>query len=446
MQCSGPVTAEQLGEMLSLDSNQVFAALEAVEAEGAVMRGQFTDSVLRGETLAVGSEPKKKSHDSNHNGNGATATEPTRRHPSALAPRSSAPVEWCERRLLARIHRKTLDGLRRQIQPAEPHDYIRFFARWHHLEPGTHWHGRAGLRKALTQLQGLGTSAALWERRILPTRCDKYDPRWLDELSMSGELAWGRLCPPRKDADDAPSRAGLSRAAPVSLLLRENLNWLLLEERETAESHCRGGAAAVLEALRQRGALFPHELAALTGLLPSQLDEALHELAALGLATADAFTAVRTISGTATDRRRMEKRRRARRLRREFTTSPTGRWSQFPGFLSKVDAQQAATSWAWQLLRRWGVVFRDLLERESATPFWAKLVPVYRRLEARRNPRRTFCPRCGRRAIRAARSGRIITQPPRRGTGRRNSSLGRRRSREFVRNYHRGTAHSGDPH
>ncbi len=200
---------------------------------------------------------------------------------------------------------------------------------------------------------------------------------------MSGELAWGRLCPPRKDADDGPSRAGLSRAAPISLLLRENLDWLLPEEREAAESHCRTGAAAVLEALRQRGALFPHELVALTGLLPSQLDEALHELAALGLATADAFTAVRSISGTATDRRRAEKRRRERRLRREFTTSPTGRWSQFPGFLSKLDAQQAVTSWAWQLLRRWGVVFRDLLERESAAPFWAKLVPVYRRLEAR---------------------------------------------------------------
>jgi len=101
------------------------------------------------------------------------------------------------------------------------------------------------------------------------------------------------------------------------------------------------------------------------------------------LATADAFTAVRTISGTATDRRRMERRRRARRMRREFTTSPSGRWSQFPGIVGKIDSQQAATSWAWQLLRRWGIVFRDVLERESAAPFWGRLAPIYRRLEAR---------------------------------------------------------------
>jgi ATP-dependent Lhr-like helicase len=384
MQCSGPVTAERLGELLSLDANQVFAALEAVEAEGTVMRGHFTlESAASGQSSVTNGNPQNKAGDSVYNGQGTTDNGPTRRHPSALVPRPSSPVEWCERRLLARIHRKTLDGLRRQIQPAEPHDYIRFLARWHHLEPGTQWHGRAGLRKALTQLQGLELSAALWERRILPARCDEYDSRWLDELSMSGELAWGRLCPPRKNVDDAPSRAGLSRAAAISLLLRENLGWLLPEEREAAELHCRAGTVAVLEALRQRGALFPHELAALTGLLPSQLDEALHELAALGLATADAFTAVRSISGTATDRRRAEKRRRMRRLRREFTNSPSGRWSQFPGFLAKADPQQAATSWAWQLLRRWGIVFRDLLARESAAPFWGRLAPVYRRLEAR---------------------------------------------------------------
>jgi ATP-dependent Lhr-like helicase len=122
---------------------------------------------------------------------------------------------------------------------------------------------------------------------------------------------------------------------------------------------------------------------AVTGLLPSQLDEALHELAALGLATADAFTAVRLISGTATDRRRAEKRRRVRRLRRDYTVAASGRWSQFPGFVQPADEQQAITSWAWQLLRRWGVVFRDLLAREPAAPPWSRLVQTYRRLEAR---------------------------------------------------------------
>ena len=139
-----------------------------------------------------------------------------------------------------------------------------------------------------------------------------------------------------------------------------------------------------LIALRQRGALFQHELMSLTGLLPSQLDEALHELAALGLVTADAFTAVRMISGTATDRRRAEKRRRsspiAARIHRR-AVGPLVAVSRVS--LQKSTRQQAATSWAWQLLRRWGVVFRDLLERESAAPPWGRLVQVYRRLEAR---------------------------------------------------------------
>ncbi len=327
MQVSGPVTAEQLAEKLALKPAQVFAGLEAIEAEGTVMRGHFTPA---------------------EDGNGK-------------AENGQASIEWCERRLLARIHRRTLDGLRRQIQPAEPADFIRFLLRWHHLLPGRQWHGRAGLRKTLAQLQGFEMAAGLWERRILPARCDEYESRWLDEISMSGELAWGRLCPPRKDADDGPSAAGLTRAAPIALLLRENLGWLLPRDRASAEAHCRAGAAAVLETLRQRGALFQHEIMSLTGLLPAQLDEALHELAALGLATADAFTAVRTISGTATERRRAEKRRRQRRLRREFTVAPSGRWSLFPGIVPKVDEEQAAISWAWQLLRRWGVVFRDLL-------------------------------------------------------------------------------------
>jgi ATP-dependent Lhr-like helicase len=166
-------------------------------------------------------------------------------------------------------------------------------------------------------------------------------------------------------------------------LLRENLGWLLPHDRHSAEAYCRAGAAAVLEALRQRGALFQHELMSLTGLLPSQLDEAVHELAALGLATADAFTAVRSISGTATDRRRAEKRRRQRRMRRDFSPSPSGRWSLFPGLVSVAAESQAAMSWAEQLLKRWGVVFRDLLARESASPAWGQLVQVFRRSEAR---------------------------------------------------------------
>ncbi len=120
--------------------------------------------------------------------------------------------------------------------------------RWQHVTPGTQWHGRAGVRRALVQLQGFELAAALWERRILPLRCNEYEGRWLDELAMSGELVWGRLCPPKKDVDDGPSGAGLTRAAPISLLLRENLGWLLPHDRASAEAHCRASALAVLEA------------------------------------------------------------------------------------------------------------------------------------------------------------------------------------------------------
>ncbi len=377
MQVSGPVTAEQLAEKLALETSSSFRR--------------------------PGSNRSRRHR-------AARPFHSSGRWEWQNAENGQASIEWCERRLLARIHRRTLDGLRRQIQPAEPADFIRFLLRWHHLLPGRQWHGRAGLRKTLAQLQGFEMAAGLWERRILPARCDEYESRWLDEISMSGELAWGRLCPPRKDADDGPSAAGLTRAAPIALLLRENLGWLLPRDRASAEAHCRAGAAAVLETLRQRGALFQHEIMSLTGLLPAQLDEALHELAALGLATADAFTAVRTISGTATERRRAEKRRRQRRLRREFTVAPSGRWSLFPGIVPKVDEEQAAISWAWQLLRRWGVVFRDLLARirsAAVGPVGASLSPLG---SPRRNPWRPICARRGGRTIRPAGSRGVVAR------------------------------------
>ncbi len=205
VQASGPITAEELAQTLQIDRDRVFAALEAVEAEGTILRGHFTpppDAV----------DSASDAHTPRH------ADPQTHRHSDTQTPdtqtlNASSPIQWCERRLLARIHRRTLDGLRRQIQPAEPTDFIRFLTRWHHLLPGTHWHGRAGLRKMLAQLQGYEAAAGLWERRLLPSRCDEYEARWLDDLSLSGELAWGRLNPPRKDADDGPSSAGLTRGS-----------------------------------------------------------------------------------------------------------------------------------------------------------------------------------------------------------------------------------------
>jgi len=251
-----------------------------------------------------------------------------------------------------------------------------------HLTAGERFRGRGGVRQALAQLQGYELAAGLWERRVLGARVQEYDSRWLDHLSMSGELVWGRLRPPRKDEEQGKSSAVITRAVPIAVVGREHLGWLLPSDRaSTMEGFARTGAQQVLEALAGRGALFLHELQALTGLLPTQLDEALHELAALGLVTADAFAAVRKLAGNGRERQRDWQRaiRRNRRVGRVVV--PSGRWSLFPGLVVRPAEDECLLHWARQLLRRWGVVFRDLLARESASPAWGRLLPVFRRLE-----------------------------------------------------------------
>lgn len=337
VQISGPTTAGHLGRALGLEESAVRAALEALEGEGVVMRGSFTSR--------------------------ATTDE----------------VEWCDRRLLARIHRLTLDGLRRQIQPVAPHDYLRFLAVQQRVV-GVGYQGVAGLRSAIEQLQGFEMAAGSWEARALPLRVRDYEPELLDQLSLSGQLVWGRMNPPRRDADQQPSTAGLTRAGAIALALREDLAWLLPPERSDECVPLRGNAQVVLETLQARGALFYHELRAATNLLEAHLDDALQELTAVGLVTADTFGAVRWIA----ERRRGRGRRR-RTSRHGLRSSPatSGRWSLFPGAVNRPGRDEYLRRWANQLLKRWGVVFRDLLVRESIAPPWSELVPVLRRMEAR---------------------------------------------------------------
>ncbi len=178
LQISGPMTASIIAEDLNLETSAVEAALVALEGEGLAMRGHFTP------------------RDPASNGNTAPETE------------------WCERRLLARIHRLTLEGLRRRIQPVEVHDYLRFLVRYQRLVPDLRWRGQAGVREALVQLQGYEAAAASWERSLLPSRVRQYDAAWLDQLSMLGELTWGRLRPPRKTEEDGPSIAQITRSCP----------------------------------------------------------------------------------------------------------------------------------------------------------------------------------------------------------------------------------------
>ncbi len=367
--CLGPLSTTEIAGQLSLPASQIAAALEALEGEGLVIRGRFTaESYVEPRRELVGEPVPPKPRLLAHKERGESA---------------NSELEWCDRRLLARIHRRTLDGLRRQIQPVEPADYIRFLLEHQHLTQDERFRGRGGVRQALAQLQGYELASGVWERRVLAARVREYDSRWLDHLSMSGELVWGRLRPPRKDEEQGKSSAVITRAVPIALVGREHLGWLLPSDRATTmEGFARTGAQQVLEALAGRGALFLHELQALTGLLPTQLDEALHELAALGLVTADAFAAVRKLAGNGRERQRDWQRATRRNRRVGRVVVPSGRWSLFPGLVVRPAEDECLLHWARQLLRRWGVVFRDLLARETAAPAWGRLLPVFRRLEA----------------------------------------------------------------
>ncbi|MBI3837656.1 MAG: DEAD/DEAH box helicase, partial [Planctomycetia bacterium] len=342
---SGPATAAEIGAFLGLAGDFVRSALESLEGQGTVLRGSFTAAVER---------------------SGFNGQQPI--------------VEWCDRRLLARVHWLTLEGLRRQIQPVEPREFVHFLTHYHHLAPDDKWGGAVGVREAIGQLQGFELPAGAWEQRVLSARIAEYDPQWLDNLFLSGEVMWGRLNPPRRDKDEGPSMAALTRVVPISLVLREELPLLLSPDRLAQPPAVRGGARLVLDALSSRGALFFSELKVLTQLLPGHLEEALRELSALGLITSDAFAAVRKIvDGEKTARSR--RRRSPRTL--HGVAAPIGRWSLFPGPMASASREQYLDAWCRQLLRRWGFVFRDLLTRETSAPNWQELVGALRRLELR---------------------------------------------------------------
>jgi ATP-dependent Lhr-like helicase len=343
IQFRGPQTAAELAARLDLEPPQVFAALESLEGSGLAMRGQFKSQ-----------EPEVKGQDS---------------------------VEWCERRLLARIHRLTLEGLRRRIEPVPPEVFWQYTIEKHHLPLDRQLAGELGLREAIAQLEGFELPAGVWEEKILAPRLADYDSQWLDHLFLSGELVWGRLRPPRRDEDDNQRMAALTRSMPISLALREDLPWLLPDERPDVSAFASGQAQDVLAAMQARGALFFQDLKAITGLLPSQLEEALRELAALGLVSSDTFAAVRAISGgksqTAARLRRFAK------IKVHRPASPIGRWSLFPGTIDAGDPQSRLERWCKLLLNRYGVLFRDLLAREPAAPPWWELARVLRRMELR---------------------------------------------------------------
>jgi ATP-dependent Lhr-like helicase len=334
---SGPVTANQLAAILALPVSDIDKSFLRLESSGVILRGKFTDPA---------------SHE----------------------------TEWCERRLLARIHKLTLGGLRKQIQSVTPAHFMNWLLRWQHVAPSTQLLGERGTLEAIRQLQGYEAPANSWERQILKRRVADFDPATLDQLCLTGAVGWGRLSPhpaTLEAVSDAKRRVIPTSVAPITFFVREDAEWMI-PRRETGESELTGlsaDAAAIFQFLRQRGASFFADIVRGTGKLKSEVESALWELVAAGLLTADGFDNMRALIDP--KRRSGQGIGRASRPRHS-----AGRWSLL--FSGEVhDRTRALESTCWMLLRRYGIVFRELLARETNLPKWRELLITFRRLEDR---------------------------------------------------------------
>jgi ATP-dependent helicase Lhr and Lhr-like helicase len=368
MEVCGPITVRELADTPVLQQSEIDAALLALEAEGFVLRGKFhPDAIVEATPSSRGVAIQR--------GGGAASTE----------------QEWCDRRLLARIHRLTIDRLRAEIQPVSVHDFYRFLFAWQRADQEHRVEGLEGLQSVLEQLNGCELSLAAWESAVLPARVADYDPEWLDRLCFSGRVGWGRLSTPQNS--NARASAPL-RTSPIALYLRENLaDWLTLTPPNSA-TELFVNSHAVFEALQSGGALFFSELVSRSGLLPSQVEEALSQLAALGLVTSDSFDGLRALLVPSNKRPTFGRNTAKRRHRTNLASIEfAGRWSLLPrsgGFPAATEGangagprETAMEKFARVLLRRYGVVFRRLLERESFPVTWYELGRIYRRWEAR---------------------------------------------------------------
>ncbi|MEO7863426.1 MAG: DEAD/DEAH box helicase, partial [Nitrospirales bacterium] len=373
----GPVTAGELAGKLSIPTALVQQALLQLEGEGQILRGHFRSSSCL--EASTGSSTREEQ------GNDKQTFE----------------EEWCDRSLLARIHRRTVTALRREIEPVAASDFMRFLFRWQHRAPGAQLHGEAGLREVIHQLAGFEAPASAWEPSLLKARLAEYKPEWLDNLCLRGEVVWGRLTPPESKATLLPvvaTRQGTggfaldagapvpafrpltpTRLAPISFLRRQDVSWVLGVAKPEAFAgphgvrlNLSGVAQAVLDCLDHRGACFFADLTGRTGHLAAEVEQALWELVAAGLVTADGFDPMRALLDPR--RRRAEGKDRARR-----PGHSVGRWDLFQGDHGAHDEEPPVRlhpheEWARQLAHRYGVVFRDLLKRESLPVTWRELL------------------------------------------------------------------------
>ncbi|HET7764490.1 MAG TPA: DEAD/DEAH box helicase [Burkholderiales bacterium] len=327
MEVLGPMTARGLADSFHLQATALIdRALLALEGEGKLLRGRFT-------------------------------------------PGTEA-LEWCDRRLLARIHRYTLNRLRAEIEPVSAADFMRFLLHWQHVAGETRLKGAEGLAAAVEQLDGFELPAGAWEQDVLAARVQDYEPGFIDRLCLSGRVAWGRITPA-----NGSSKAPL-RSSPIALMPREHAGlWRPAAEPEAGDLSSEAGA--VRDALRSRGASFFHEIVAATRLLRAQVERALGELAGAGLVTADSFGGLRALLAPSEKHRK-----RSRRRGSEVGVDTAGRWALLHGD-AHPDEKARTESIARVLLARYGVVYRALLAREPRLPTWRELAAVYRRLEAR---------------------------------------------------------------
>jgi ATP-dependent Lhr-like helicase len=294
-------------------------------------------------------------------------------------------TEWVARRLLARMHSYSRRSRRESVQAATAQDFMRFLLRWQHVAPGTQLGGDAALPTIIEQLQGYEAAAVTWEPELLARRLRHYSTSWLDRLCHDGEVAWLRLAPrPRTDVD--ARAAAPSKATPIAVVFRSDLDWLLEAARTgvPAAEPTVGATAEIIEVLRSRGASFGTDLAAATRRLPDDIERGLWEGVTRGLIMCDGFGAIR--ARVSSGRSRPPARRLSRLGRAALAnvgSAAAGRWALVPTPHVDLDRDDLAEAVAEQLLRRWGVVFRDLAVRDSLRLPWREVQWALRRLEDR---------------------------------------------------------------
>lgn len=349
----GPVTSHGLAGRLSVDAREVWKQMLRLEMAGTILRGSF------------------------ETGPSATVVDED--------------MEWCERRLLQRIHKATLHSLRRQVEPVTPAVYMRFVLDWQHLGAQRQLTGEQGLLEALRGLAGFEAPAVEWERSLLPQRVANYDPRWLDGLTLTGVVGWGRISPHPAFAaieSGGPKRIVPTGMSPVTFFVREEALWmdLCLAQREIPETNLTATLSELANRARsylgERGAMFPGDLVRALAAPAEDVSRALWELVAAGLVTADGFDSLRVL----VDPRRKQMFAAPVGVKKAARPS-AGRWSMMRAPSAAEQSPEwrdsAVESACEVLLRRYGVLFRGLMERETAMPRWRELLGMLRRMEAR---------------------------------------------------------------